>query len=170
VNRLFVILAGSVLAATAFGDQTGFAGTKTGGDYGATTASSGVGFGALVQMVVALVIVAVLLRTVLPKIAGKLTKKLVAPTTSGLVIEESAQFAGGNLYVVSVRGKTMLLSATTQGVQHLADLTATPEPAKQDPFVAILEKAENTPAESEAELEIRATLDALRQLNQVHAL
>ena len=86
----------------------------------------------ILQMVIALGFVLLLLKFVLPKIAGKMNKKLVTSVNSGLQIEESANFAGGTLYIVRARHKTLLLSVNTQGVACLSDLTsdAAVEPEK----------------------------------------
>jgi flagellar biogenesis protein FliO len=65
----------------------------------------------------------------MPKLMGKMNKRLVTSAGSDIRIEESASFAGGSLYVVSARGKTLLLSVNAQGVQCLSDLSeARPEP------------------------------------------
>src|ERR1700678_1724271 len=103
------------MAATAAEAGTGIVGTKLGSDYSPVTTStnSGVGFGALAQMILALCVVAFVLKWVLPKLAGKITgKKLVTNVTGGIQVEETAQFAGGNLFIVSARGKTILISVT----------------------------------------------------------
>ncbi len=88
----------------------------------------------LIQMAIALAIVLALLKFVLPKMVGKMNKKLVTSTASALNIEESATFAGGTLYIVRARSKTLLLSVSTQGVNCLADIT--------EPTIAIEEKTE----------------------------
>lgn len=96
----------------------------------------------LIQMAIALAVVLGLLKFVLPKMVGKMNKKLVTSTTSGLQIEESANFAGGTLYIVRAKSKTLLLSVSTQGVNCISDLTeeATPEPTKTE-FEEIIDQA-----------------------------
>lgn len=86
----------------------------------------------LMQMAIALAVVLGLLKFVLPKMMGKMSKKLVTSTTGGLHIEESANFAGGTLYIVRAKSKTLLLSVSTQGVNCISDLTqeVAPEPEK----------------------------------------
>lgn len=135
-------LIGVCLAAGAFGQQAGYLGTKVGGSSPETAAqSSSVGPGAFIQMVLALGIVLLLLKLVLPKVAGKLNKRLTPSSSSLLSVEETASFAGGNLYIVKARQKTLLLSATSSGVTCLADLTeGSTEPAPT--FEEIVQAAE----------------------------
>lgn len=145
-------------------------GTKIGGDYALPPAgATGVGFGSLAQMILALAIVAFLLKWVLPKIAGKLTKKLVTTPASGILIEESAQFAGGSLYVITARGKSILVSVAGTTVATLTELDAqAAKPA--DAFELVLTEAKAKPAPTAAELEARAALDRLTQLTGGHAV
>lgn len=77
----------------------------------------------LLQMAIVLLIVVGLLKWAMPKWLLKLKGKLNVPESSSIKIEESASFASGTLYVVSVRNKTLLLCASNQGVTCLADLT-----------------------------------------------
>lgn len=85
--------------------------------------SPGLGTGPFIQMMVALLIVLGLVKYVLPKVAGKVGKKLSTQGNGGIRIEEDATFAGGHLYVVTARSKTLLLSVAASGVTCLADLT-----------------------------------------------
>jgi hypothetical protein len=157
-----------VLAAAAQAG-TGVAGTRLGGDYTQTpSTSTGVGFGALAQMVLALAIVAFLLKWVLPKVAGKLTKKLVTTAQGGIQIEESAQFAGGSLYIVSARGKSILISVAGTTVSTLTELTQAPQ-SQPDAFELALAQAQARPGQTNAELEARAALDRLSHLTVGHA-
>jgi flagellar biogenesis protein FliO len=162
--KLCAVLAGLALSFSAMAG-TGIAGTKLGGDYApATSNGAGVGFGALAQMLLALAIVAFLLKWALPKLAGKVVgKKLVTSATGGIQVEETAQFAGGSLFIISARGKTLLVSVTGQSVTNLADLTK-PEKPKVDPFEIALAEAQSRPTMTAAELEARAALDRLSQL------
>lgn len=168
MNRLLASLAALAVAAASFAGPTGIVGTRSGGDYTDPAPGTGVGFGAFVQMLLALVIVVFILKAVLPRIAGKLVRKTIAPA-SGIQIEESAQFAGGNLYIISARGKTLLVSATAQGVQSLAELAETASPLQADPFEIALSQASGEPDKTVAELEVRETLEQLRNLHQIHA-
>ncbi|MEQ1933131.1 MAG: hypothetical protein ABL962_04535 [Fimbriimonadaceae bacterium] len=117
-------------------------GTKA--DFAGKTATS-TGPGPFIQMILALGVVLLLLKFALPKLAGKLHKKIVTPLNSSLKIEESAQFAGGALYVVSARNKAMLLSVSSTGVQYLADLTDG-QPKPEPPlFMEVLQQEVERP-------------------------
>lgn len=87
------------------------------------SAAAPIGAGNLAQLLIALLIVAALLKLALPRIAHKLSKRISPALGSSLKIEESASFAGGSLYVVSVRDRALLLSASPAGIQMLCDLT-----------------------------------------------
>jgi flagellar biogenesis protein FliO len=95
--------------------------------------SSIIGAWDLVQMVVALAIVFALLKWALPKIVSRMNKKLVAKDGSSITVEESASFGGGNLQIVTARGRTLLLSVSQSGVTCLADLTAPKSETKEEP-------------------------------------
>jgi hypothetical protein len=130
--------------------QETFAGTKR--DIATSSAgASGIGLMPLFQMLLALGIVFVLLKVLLPKLAAKVTRRIATPLNSSIYIEEGASFAGGMLYVVSAKGKTLLLSAGAHGVSCLADLTTEPSRQPEPPaFMDILAEAENTPVAPEA--------------------
>jgi flagellar biogenesis protein FliO len=96
----------------------------------------------LVQMGIALAIVYGLLKWALPRLAGKVGKKLVTNINGGIKVEESASFAGGSLYVVHARKKTLLLCVGTQGVQCLADLTEPDPMDSKQTFREMVEEAE----------------------------
>ena len=119
-------------------------------------------------MILALAIVAFLLKWVLPRIAGKITKKLVTSPDGGIHVEESAQFAGGSLYIISARGKSLLVSVAGTNVSTLSDLSQ-PTRSQLDPFELALAEAQARPALSAAELETRAALDRLSHLTAGHA-
>lgn len=108
----------------------GFLGTKASPPAGPMQADTGgIGVMSFLQMMIALGIVLALLKFVMPKMLTKLNKKIVTKVGSEIQIEESAAFAGGNLYIVRAKSKTLLLSVNAQGVSCLADITAgTPEP------------------------------------------
>ena len=98
----------------------------------------------LAQMLVALLIVGVLLKWLLPKAIARLGRKISTPIGSTITLEESASFGGGQLQIVTVRGKTLLLCVATTGVTCLADLSETEEQkqAKQPAFFDILDSAD----------------------------
>jgi len=106
----------------------------------------GLGFMPLLQMMLALGIVLVLIKYVLPKLLGGINKKLVTKSGSGIDIEETASFAGGQLYVVSVRGKTLLLGSSQAGVACLADLGPKKSKTEQPLFMEMLDKETEHPS------------------------
>lgn len=120
-SRATLLLAGLSAAALA---GEGILGTRAGGG-GMNPASGGgspVGALPLLQMLIAVAIVFGLVKWALPKLLGKVNKKLVPELGSSIHIEESASFAGGSLFVVRARRKTLLLSVASTGVTCLADL------------------------------------------------
>jgi len=127
----------------------------------------------ILQMIVSLGIVLGLLKFVLPKIAGKLNKKLVTPLNSGIQIEESAHFAGGALYIVSARGKSLLLSVSTTGVQCLSDLTETSKPEPTPLFMDVLKEEVDRPTSlamaivNDAPIDRKSAEEALARLERL---
>ncbi len=95
-----------------------------------------IGFTQFLPMLVALAIIFVLLKFVAPKMIGKFNKRLTTPLNSPIILEESANFATGNLQVVTVRGKSLLLAITPQGVTCLSEV---PSKAPEDPVPAFFE-------------------------------
>ncbi len=82
----------------------------------------------VLQLLIALGVVLALVKLVMPRLIGKVHKKLTPGLGSQIQIEESAQFAGGTLYVVNAKSKSLLLSVTAQGVTCLADITTETKP------------------------------------------
>lgn len=143
LSALAFVLAAGFASAGEFGTKSDPIGAGV-----TSTASTGLGLMPFMQMLVALGIVLLLIKFVLPKAVNKLNKRLVTGVNSTINIEESAAFAGGNLYVVTARNKTMLLSVHASGVNFLADLS---EPNTQpDPplFMDILDREEQKPTPS----------------------
>ncbi len=133
---------------------------------------SPVGVMPLLQMLFALGIVFALLRFGLPKVANRLNKHLATPLNSSIRIEESANFAGGALYLVSVKHRTLLLSVGTHGVNCLADVTDPAPVAEPATFEELVQSAPDwTPTEPQPETDgslstdaIKAALDRLSRL------
>jgi flagellar biogenesis protein FliO len=133
---------------------------------------SPVGVMPLLQMLFALGIVFALLRFGLPKVANRLNKHLATPLNSSIRIEESANFAGGALYLVSVKHRTLLLSVGTHGVNCLADVTDPVPIAESATFEELVQSAPDwTPTEPQPEPDgslstdaIKAALDRLSRL------
>jgi hypothetical protein len=95
----------------------------------------------LLQMLIALGIVFALLKFALPKVAGKLNKRLITGVNSSIRIEESANFAGGSLYIVNARERTLLLSVGSNGVSCVADLTVAEKGPEPPLFSEMLDQA-----------------------------
>lgn len=121
----------------------------------------------LFQMLLALGIVFALLKFGLPKLASKLNKRLVTGVNSSIRIEESANFAGGSLYIVGARDRTLLLSVGTNGVSCVADLTPVERAPEPPLFSEVLDKAvvaEPQPSDEPDPVEVRRALDRLARL------
>lgn len=162
---LSVVFATPVLAgAQALGTKSDSAALAGGG--------SPVGVMPLLQMLIALGIVFALLKFGLPKVASRLNKHLATPLNSSIRIEESANFAGGALYLVNVKQRTLLLSVGTHGVNCLADVTESTPTPELPTFNELVDTAsEWEPTEPQPEPEpglstdaIRAALDRLSRL------
>ncbi|MFM9873831.1 MAG: flagellar biosynthetic protein FliO [Fimbriimonadaceae bacterium] len=95
-----------------------------------------IGFTQFLPMLVALAIIFILLKFVAPKMIGKFNKRLTTTLNSPIILEETASFATGNLQVVTVRGKSLLLAITPQGVTCLSEV---PNKAPEDPTPAFFE-------------------------------
>ncbi len=108
------------------------------------SSSPGTALGALqlLQMAVALGAVIGLLKWILPKVVSKMNRKITPTLGSEIHIEESAGFAGGSLYVVTARGKTLLISVSQNGVSCLSDLTcASGTPSQGPAFFEVFDQA-----------------------------
>jgi flagellar biogenesis protein FliO len=167
--RKLLILLGAATGPLAMGGE-GFLGTKASPVAGPMTADTGgAGFMPFLQMMIALVIVLALLKFVMPKMVTKLNKKLVTKLGSGIRIEESAAFAGGTLYIVQAKSKTLLLSVTSSGVACLSDLTeAQPQPDLPT-FQEIVNKEMAGPLQPLAVVDATAIEDATRAREDAHA-
>ena len=118
-----MFLAIGLLSASAFGDL-GIYGTRAGGGSAIdSSVGSPVGIGSIIQVALVLGIVLGAVRWLLPKVVSKMNTRLLTNLGGEIKIQDSASFAGGNLYIVQARHKTLLLSVATSGVTCLADLT-----------------------------------------------
>ena len=95
----------------------------------------------MVQMLVALAIVFALLKWALPKVVARMNKKLVTNSDSSITVEESANFGGGSLQIVSARGRTLLLCVSQNGVTFLTDLTKVSEEPEEPAFFEMVDNA-----------------------------
>lgn len=104
--------------------------------------TSAVGGLEVVQILVVLGLVFAALKFGIPKLIAKYGNRLSPGLNSSIQVEESTAFGAGQLNVVKVRGKTLLLASTPQGVTCLADLTDTDASTNADPaFFELLDNA-----------------------------
>jgi flagellar biogenesis protein FliO len=89
-----------------------------------SSASGGVGTASLVQMLVALAIVVVLVRWLVPKYLKKIkTKSAKSEFGADVEVVNTTELGGASLHLIKVRGRTLLIGASSQGLSTLADLT-----------------------------------------------
>lgn len=172
--RLLSILASWCFAVAVYAQQNNL-GTKPDPGSSSSYQAASPSIMPLIQLFIVLGVVLFLFKKVGPKVLSKFNKSLVTQVGAGLKIEESATFAGGNLYIVQARAKTLLLGVGVNGVTCLADLTdptpATPEPV---PFETIIDDAvlrrgdDETPPRAAVEVEtedeqIRVALERLER-------
>jgi flagellar biogenesis protein FliO len=120
----------------------------------------------VIQMVLALAIVIAAVKWLMPLALKKFGKRWTSPSGAAIKIEESAAIGPAHVFVVTVRGKTMLLGATAESVTCLADLTA-PQKPEEATFRELLERAEQVPSDfDEAPSNSEATESPLSDLAQ----
>lgn len=90
-----------------------------------------------------MVLVYVLLKWLAPLLHKKGLRKLNTSLGSTIKIEESATMPGGTLYVVEVRGKTLLIGHGATGLSCLADLTPTASLPHEPAFFEMVDAAAN---------------------------
>lgn len=108
-----------------------------------TGTSGSIGFAAIFQMIVALVVVLLLIKWLVPKYISKFAKRAAHRASSELKIDHAANVAGGQLLLVTTRGRTLLVGAGTNGFSTLADVTDeqdAPSPGSAGDFGAVLER------------------------------
>lgn len=139
----------AVLNAAAWAGGDALLGTKPDLVKNPAKYDSGPGLMPLFQTILVLGVVLFVLKTAAPKVIAKLGKKISTNANGLIKVEESATFAGGSLYVVEARGKTLLLSVGSQGVSCLADLT-TEKPVDPTPlFMDLVAEAETRRGDDE---------------------
>lgn len=134
---------------------------------GPTGGSSGPGLMPIVQLVVAMVIVVAILKVALPKLIPNLKTKFNGSLSGTIKIEESATFSGGQLLVVNVQGRKLLLGSTPQNLTCLADLTST---KKEDPAFFELVDSANGELPKVAVTEIPSKISRQEQLDRLERL
>lgn len=146
-------LMAALIAGSAFAQDT-FPGTKPDIVAGAAPSSGGSGLMPLFQMAIAAALILMFLKVWLPKLLGRINRRMDAKPGVGIRIEEAATFAAGTLYLVEVRGHALLLCAAANGVTCLADLTEAGRTRQEKPaFFEILdEKASRRPSSPTPEM------------------
>jgi flagellar biogenesis protein FliO len=119
----------------------GVLGTKSGSGVAAASNTGTPGLMSLIQMLFAVGIVMVILKFALPKLMGKMGSGLATKLNGGIQIEESANFAGGSLYVVTVRNKSLLLGVSGTNINCLADLGTATKPDPGPTFQEFVEES-----------------------------
>lgn len=95
----------------------------------------------ILKMLLALTVVIGLLAFVLPRFAKKLGGRFSASPDSSMRVEESANVGGGAIYVVKVRGRSLLVGSTQQSITCLADLTESDAKERSEPaFFELLDQ------------------------------
>lgn len=94
----------------------------------------------ILQTVLVLGVVLFALKVFGPKLITKFSRKLVTQTAGQIKIEESATFAGGSLYVIEARGKSLLLCVGANGVTCLSELESKPQTDVQPLFMEIVDQ------------------------------
>ncbi len=94
----------------------------------------------ILQTVLVLGVVLFVLKVFGPKLIAKFSRKLVIHTTGLIKVEESATFAGGSLYVVEARGKSLLLCVGANGVTCLSELQSNTKTDAQPLFMEMIDQ------------------------------
>ncbi len=108
-----------------------------------------VGFGTLLQMLLALGLVAALIRWLVPKLALKFSKRV--SNHSSLQVEATAAIGAQQIAIVRVRDRAFLVGTGSQSVNLIAELTEEPSFA---------------PARDIADSEFGAMMEQLRRLTK----
>ena len=94
----------------------------------------------LLQLGLIVAVLFVLIKFVLPKVLLKFTNRLSPGLGSSIKVEESATIGTGGAYVVEVRGRTLLIGASsTGGLSLLCDLSS--KEVEPPPFFEVLNQA-----------------------------
>lgn len=102
----------------------------------------------LVQLTITALVLFGLFKWIAPKAKNWIGTKMDKPLESDLRIEQSATLAQGALYVVSLRGRSLLLGVTAQQVNLLCDLTEQEKQFREEPaFFEQLDEAMEAPLE-----------------------
>jgi hypothetical protein len=170
MSRFAATLFGVACSVAAFAQEP-FPGAKAdlAGTQGGSPSATSNGLMPLFQMAVAAAVILVFLKVWMPKIVSRMNKRLSPTTGGGIRIEESATFAAGTLYIANVRGKSLLLCASQQGVTCLADLTENAPKPEEAAFADVLQR-ESDAERIEARTEPRPPGDVAAALQRAERL
>ena len=103
----------------------------------------------LVNLFLVIGVLFVLIKYALPKVINKMSNKLTPALGSSIRVEESATIGTGGAYVIQVRGRTLLVGASsTGGLTLLCDLSEEAKLEAEEPaFFELLDNAVVTPQE-----------------------
>lgn len=110
-------------------------------------AAQGPGWMPMLNLLLVVGILFVLIKFGLPKLIAKATHRMHTGLDSSMRVEESATIGAGGLYVVQVRGKTLLIGSSANGsTQLIADLTESDQQERAEPaFFEVLDAASGAP-------------------------
>lgn len=169
--RVFVALAGLLLVSAVGAQNLGTKADLVGKS--PTSAGPIVQPMDMVQMLVALGVVVFLLKWVLPKVIGRLGRRFTTQAGGTIRVVESASFGAGQLQIVDVRDKTLLLSVTATGVTFLTDLTPSTTTTAPVPeaFFDVLDRAAteyeaDSPQTGESPESVEAAVALIAQAQQ----
>ena len=146
----------------------GLLGTKPSPGVGAAPGDGTPGVMSLVQMFFAVAIVLLVLKYLMPKLVGKFGGKITTKLNGGIKIEESANFAGGSLYVVTVRDKSLLLGVSGTQITCLADLGVVVPPNPGPTFGDYVEQASGDKPVSSPVAVVRTTIPNGQVLSEIY--
>ncbi len=111
--------------------------------------TAGPGLMPLVHLFIVIGVLFVLIKYALPKVLNKMTNKLTPTLDGSIRVEASATIGAGGAYVIQVRGKTLLVGASsTGGLSLLCDLTESDRAENAEPaFFEVLDHAVIKPEE-----------------------
>jgi len=143
MNRLLTLTSLPALSSLALAED-GILGTKSDSVSALQgPASSG---GSMLQMIIAVLVVFGLMKFFMPKLVAKFGGKLNTGVGSAIKIEESASFQGGNLYLVSVKDRSILIGVAGTNITTLADLGTAHKPNPGPTFMEYLDVADTAKA------------------------
>jgi flagellar biogenesis protein FliO len=150
MNRFFTLFLLVLCSSIAIAED-GLLGTKS--DSGSALQGPASSGGSLLQMIIAVLVVFGLMKYFMPKLVAKFGGKLNTGIGSSIKIEESANFQGGTLYLVSVKDRSLLLGVAGTSITTLADLGHTNKPDPGPTFMEYLDVVDDSKAVNTAPIQ-----------------